>query len=427
MVNPKNGRTAQQISIAIVGNMAAPVAAIVTAPILGHALGVDGRGAVAAVTAPLFLATATATLGVPDAVTYHVARSPLCSVSALRAALLILGTSGATCSVIIYFSARSLASGDAALAALMIHCSIAAIPSLALGATRGIAAGLQRWAIISWEKYILAGTRFVLIVALLLIDQLNVQTAATVLSATPVMAGVVYVRVVTALPRGEKAGSLLLLGFGMRVWSGSLAGIILTRLDQVLLAPLSSIGELGLYVVAVNVAEVPLVISLAMRDVVMSVDASQNSDERLAAASRLAFLASGLTAVIVGSTAPIWLPSLFGSEFGAATPILLVLLASSVLGAPGSVAGAGLVSRGQPQLRSYAVVVAAPVNLLLLVLLAPRFGGMGAAVATLVGSLVAAGCAIALMHRRFGVRASTLVCVRRNDLRLLLAQLPWRR
>ena len=59
-----------------VGNFYPALVALITGPILAHALGVFGRGQVAAGQAPLVLASTIASFGIPEAVTFAVASSP---------------------------------------------------------------------------------------------------------------------------------------------------------------------------------------------------------------------------------------------------------------------------------------------------------------------------------------------------------------
>ena len=66
--------TGRKVAVTVLGHGFAPLASLATAPIMAHALGVDGRGAVAAVTAPILLATSLGTFGLPAAVTYSIAR-----------------------------------------------------------------------------------------------------------------------------------------------------------------------------------------------------------------------------------------------------------------------------------------------------------------------------------------------------------------
>ncbi len=62
------------VAITTVGNALPPAAMLITQVLLAQRLGVSGRGTVAASTAPLMFAVAFLTLGLPEAVTYFVAR-----------------------------------------------------------------------------------------------------------------------------------------------------------------------------------------------------------------------------------------------------------------------------------------------------------------------------------------------------------------
>src|SRR5437868_3750154 len=57
-----------------VASLAVPAAAVLTGPILARELGPGGRGELAALIAPLMFATLVANFGIPEALTYTVAR-----------------------------------------------------------------------------------------------------------------------------------------------------------------------------------------------------------------------------------------------------------------------------------------------------------------------------------------------------------------
>ena len=57
----------------VLGSALTPLVGALSGPILARNLGVDGRGAVAAATAPLLFALAVGTLGLPEALTFRVA------------------------------------------------------------------------------------------------------------------------------------------------------------------------------------------------------------------------------------------------------------------------------------------------------------------------------------------------------------------
>jgi len=416
------GGAGRSIAVTVIGNMAAPLVGIVVAPILARSLGVEGRGAVAAATAPVLLASVVATLGIAEAVTYYTARAGSNSLSLLKRSIVLLLVSGVAASATIYSLAQPLSGGDASIAELIGLCAGAAAPTVALGALRGAAAGLHWWATIALERYMLAFLRLIPILVLLLIDALSVFSAAIVMAYSPVVAGCLYLSagLSKALHNaGSQVSARQLMSFSLRLWLGSIAGVLLTRLDQVLLTPLAGPAELGLYAVAVNLADVPLMISLASRDVLIAADAGVESNKRLAMASRLTSLVTLVLSVCLGCTAPLWIGPLFGAGFSEAVPVLCVLLAACVFGVPGSIAGAGLIARNSPQLRSLVVGAAVPVNVGLLFVLGPAHGALGAAVATLGGTIVASGGALLLLRRRHRVAISRFFGLRAGDLRFL--------
>src|SRR4051794_8939989 len=87
-------RAARQVAVTILGNMAAPLSGILIAPILAHELGAAGRGEVAAATSPVVLASMIATLGIPEATTYFVARRQNNALAIVRIGIGTLALSG---------------------------------------------------------------------------------------------------------------------------------------------------------------------------------------------------------------------------------------------------------------------------------------------------------------------------------------------
>ncbi|WP_457819811.1 hypothetical protein, partial [Staphylococcus aureus] len=78
---------------------------------------------------------------------------------------------------------------------------------------------------------------------------------------------------------------------------------------------LGGAAQLGLYAVAVNVSEVPLIINSATREVMFSSDAAQRDNARAGLAARATFIACLLCAIVVLAPIGWWLPLVFGVEF----------------------------------------------------------------------------------------------------------------
>lgn len=415
------GGTSRSVAIATLGNLGAPLAAFISAPILARVLGVDDRGEVAAITAPFLLAVSALTIGLPEAVTYFASKRPAGARRALRHGALMLAAVGVLGALALLWLLPLLVPGVDGLTSAIV--SLALIPSLILGGVRGYAAGLGAWTHISIERTAGAFTRLGAVVLLAWLDNLTIETAALTIAITTFIGGFCYIPLlvrrrsvsVTEAELEPLTGQNL-LSFGSRLWFGSLAGVLLSRLDQTLMIPLSNSHQLGLYAVAVSVSEVTLIFNSAVRDVIFAAESGGTNDDRLTLAARASTMLTFVLCAVVGVLSTWWLAPVFGEEFAPAIGIVHLLLIGVVLGNPGSVAGAGLSARGRPELRSYALVVACVVNVGLVFLLVPHLGAMGAAIATVAGNVAAGGMCVFWMKRVFGVPALAFLGVRWSDI-----------
>lgn len=420
----RTASNARSMTITLLGNVASPMAAFLSAPLLARALGADGRGEAAAATAPLLLLTVVAALGLPEAVTYYVARHPAVRRRIIGTAVAAVILSGVVSNAAVWALRAPLAGGDDALATLILVGTSVLVPSLIVGVLRGYAAGEDMWGRVACEKAVNSFTRLAVVAVLFTFDSLTTFTATVALASTTVVGGLVYLlpRPKT-LPRAADAGAppsgLDVLGFGLRMWGGTLTGVLLSRLSQVLLVPLASPSELGLYIVAVQVAEVVLVFNSAMRDVTMARQSGTFSGPLLAQTTRISNFVTLSSSVTVAAVAPWAVPLIFGREFSESVMIIWVLLLGSVLGNAGSVAGAGLVALGRPGLRSWSLGIALLVNFSTLIVLAPVMGGLGAAVATAMGSFVAGTLNVIWVTARAGLRRREFMLFRARDVRVV--------
>lgn len=407
-VKEQSAANGKNFLMAILGNLLPPVVSIVTAPILASSLGVEGRGEVAAATAPLMLALAVSAFGIPEATVNKIARYPESYQNIIKNSIILIIIAGAlgTCGVI--FSSGYLSGGNAETQHLIILATTALLPSLVIAVLRSAAMGLHLWKAVTLSRIFDAVIRLVSVALLAVTGELSIISAMAVISFSPVVSGILLIpylknEKLTLERRRRKITKLSLIDFGLRLWVGGLSGVVLTRISQVLMVPLATSYDLGLYVVAVSLAEVPLVVNSAVREVIFSSESAESADERVGLASRLSTGATICIALVIGLTQGYWLEPLFGEGFAEAANILLVLLAATVLGNPGSVAGAALSGRGRPGLRSISLFVAATVNLLLVITLVPAMGAIGAAWATMVGNLIASNMNIIFLKTKFNL------------------------
>ena len=381
------------MTLVTASSMLVPVIGLATAPILTHSLGIAGRGSAGAAMAPNLLIVGGATLGLPQALVYVLAKSPLLTRVALLWACAVSLVIGIAALVGVAVGGTYLSDGDADLAHLMFVGAVLALPALVVGLLRGAATGRQLWASVALERTVNSVLRLLALSILGASGKLTVASAIFVMCGAPVVAGLVYLPLLkrpdddgdTPQPSGKVLPRLV--GFGAQVWLGSVATMLMARLSQLLVTPLSTVEQLGLLIVAITISDVPYIVSQTVREVSFGVNSAEGNLPRLLTTSRVATLVAVVGSLVLGGTLPLWIARVFGPGFDAAIIPTWLLLGASCVAVPGLIAGAGLDSVGRPSLRSGALVTALLANFCGLLALTPHFGASGAALAALVSSL----------------------------------------
>lgn len=416
---PPPRRLAKQMILSALANLAPPAAGFAVAPLLAQALGPEQRGIVAAATAPLLLMTTLAMFGIPEAITYLVAKNPSNAKQALAKGLLLLTGAGAAATSLVFLLSAPLSGGNQEAEELIRLAAVFILPTTLVSGLRGLPRGLHQWKYVNLEKYVTSGYRILLIGGSFAAATLSPTMAVLVLAIAPVVGGIAFLRPllgVRKMARGRPVSFSSITSFSLIVWLGSVSGIILGKIDQAIMLPLSDARQLGFYAAAASVADAVLVINNAVRDITFSAQSAGSDPSVLQRSARISFLAGLLIAVALLAPVNYWFPLLFGQEFQSAVPVVTILTVAAVVGIPGSVAGAGLVGRGRPGAVSTSLVIAAIVNVALVIALVPPIGAVGAALATLAGNLVASNLNILILRRVAGTTVSGFYVVRPSDL-----------
>lgn len=392
-------------------SMLVPVIGVVTAPVLARALGVEGRGEVATAMAPAALVAAVATLGLPEALTYHLARRPDQTRRALVPAALVSLLLGALCWGLSWAFASLLTKDDVQLIPIMLIGTALALPQMLVGLLRGAAVGLQMWGAVAADRALSSLLRLVVLLALALAGVLDVRVAVIAMSVIPVVTGVVYWKVLLRRPPAEAAAGASaggpssssitrdVLSFGSSTWLGAVASMATGRVAQLMTTPLSDATQLGLLVVAITISDVLFILITAVRDTLFGVNARFDDREQLMAISRSALLVGAVGALVLGATVPLWIGPVFGAQFAPATEPTWWLLIAAVTNIPGLMAGAGLGAWGRPGLRSASFVVALVVLVGAFLLLVPTMGAVGAGLAAIASGTAMSVFAVVLAAR----------------------------
>ncbi|BBX09841.1 polysaccharide biosynthesis C-terminal domain-containing protein [Mycolicibacterium aichiense] len=418
---------ARGVAISAAGYALPPAAVLITQIMIAQGLGVEGRGEVAAAMAPLTFALALLTIGLPESLTFYVARGAGHLARILGISLGALGISGLTGSFVLVILARPLSGGDPSLAGLIATVSAALVPGLFMMAFRGVALGACSWWLVAAERTVCAFIPLVAVAVLLFAGSLTAYTATLALAfGTFVGAGVYLLSpgwwaVVRAPAKQPDSPEQLpkLHTYAWQSWMGVAGGLVIMRLDQVVMTPLAGVNELGIYVVAVNVTSVALLFNMAVKDVMFAVESGERDAERVGRAARLSTLVTAIVGAVLAAASPWAIPALFGPGFAPAAPLAAILILASVLGNPGSVAGAALSARGRPGLRSLALAIGMAIYLVPMFLLIKSLGALGAALAMLVVTTAPACLCIYWLHKYYGVPPAEFYRFRMADIRML--------
>lgn len=213
-----------------------------------------------------------------------------------------------------------------------------------------------------------------------------------------------------------------LLQEGMPIILSSMMVMVYLRIDQVMIGQYAGSQEVGRYAAAVKLAEIwNLIPVVIVSSVFPNIIRSREQEERIFLGKlqklyNLLSFCSYAVAVPLSLGAYLLVTQLYGSAYASAAPMLILLLWAGLFANLAVARNAYLLAMGWSRVLLALVVSGAFTNVGLNLLLIPRFGGIGAGVASLVSYWVVAhgGCYLyrplretarmlshALLHPRF--------------------------
>ncbi len=222
----------------------------------------------------------------------------------------------------------------------------------------------------------------------------TLMVVALVLADAVVALGIAWRLVRVGFFRGWGRPSVALgrqvAGYGLRGQLGGLLSLVNLRLDVAILGALAGPAVLGVYSVASKYAELLRLPGLAVNYVLYPSFARDGATDARTRTRALLPRTAGLNvlgAIPLALLATPLIPLVFGAQFtGAVHPALILLLGLLGEGVAGLI-GAYLYGIGRPGLNSLAIGAGVVVTVVLDLLLIPRFGVAGAAVASTVAYL----------------------------------------
>lgn len=408
-------------------NALAILSAFVAGPITARALGVRGRGELAAITAVLTVVPWLLDLGVTQWLGRERARGGALP-ELLGAALPVaLGSSliGVVAAIPL---AHALGHGRPVVVTYLQIGLFLAPLSVGLQTLIGLAVGESRWRLVAASQGLANAMPAAAIVILAAAGQLTVGTAAAAYLLSGLGSLVILLTVVRGTHRliFDRARSRAAALFGAKSWLSTVAGVANVRLDQILMAGLVASRELGLYAVAVSIASLASGLSPAVSQALYPRVAA--GDPQLAARScRVTISIAAGAALALGLLATPVVPFVFGSDFSGAVPMVFVLLLAGIPLAGATVLATALNAANDPAATMRAELAGLSLTFPALIVLLPADGGIAAAFISLAAYSVRLTILLRSARRIFGGPWRGFLVPTRADLGWVSEQARWRR
>lgn len=205
-------------------------------------------------------------------------------------------------------------------------------------------------------------------------------------------------------PEGPRAGEFL--RYGLKFYVGLIAQTLNYRVDAFLVNAFLDVRRVGLYATAVSITELLLLVPGAVNVVMYPTIAALKGEER----DRVTILSTGATlwaVVVLGSlwvaAARFVVPIVFGARFAEAVAPVYWLAPGMAGIAVERVLCHAAAGAGHPEILTYATVAGLVFTVPLDLLLIPRMGINGAALASSIAYGASAGMAVYLYSRMTGV------------------------
>jgi O-antigen/teichoic acid export membrane protein len=369
--------------------------------LLARTLGPTARGEYAAITAWLDVALIIGQCGQPAALCFYVARDPAYGrqyVATSRSFMLVTGALVLIAGVLF---APLLAHGSSGMAAgYRIACGAAMAALAGSGYVSSLQArDLHQWNVVRVSQPLLSLTAITGLWALRL---LTLHSALTVLAVTLLLQAVYAYCCCrfSGLAPGASEAALVgpLASYGLTQLAALAPATFNAQLGQLVLSQTVPPADLGRYAIAVSLTLLPMPLVSAIGNVAFPRLAALRVATE--ATRRLQFLAVIGSAAIasaillpLGAVAYWMVPLIFGAGYRGAVPLLWMLIPGAIFAACGQVVGDLLRGRNQLAVVAWAQGPSAVFLVVLLIVLLPIIGVMGAA----ISSTVAYGVALALM------------------------------
>jgi len=369
-------------------------AGVVTSLLSAWALGPAGRGDLIIVLMWPAIFSMVAQIGLPSAYRFWTAKRPECVSALFSNAVIFTLVMGLITLGLAELIIPFLIGHRSEEVVRLARIYLLVIPILMLtDLLRGLLEGARRFTWVGVLRLILFGVQLGSFIILWLIGRLTVASASyTMVGAVVASLLLSFVAVWHELhphwrPKLSELGTTL--RYGIRDYPGVLTEFVNWRLDLMMLVGVASSTSVGLYAVALRLADITSTMASSVGDALMpEVAAAKKADAatRIVTRSlRLTLAAHLLILLPLWIAAPYILRFAYGVDFLPVTNVLRLLMVASVVWSAGAIVISGLNGLGHPGLSAIARIAAALVMVVALRTWLPSRGIQGAALASITG------------------------------------------
>lgn len=217
-----------------------------------------------------------------------------------------------------------------------------------------------------------------------------------------------------------------LLRFGSLSYLGNVTSYVNYRFDVLIVNLFAGARQVGLYAVGTSLAEIVWFITNAASIVLAPRVASAKPDEAdrvTEAVARVVGLLTLVAAIALAVTAPLLVVLFFGADFAESTWAVWLLLPGIVTFSVSRILSMYLLGRNKLKIDLLAAAVGLVVTLALDLLLIPRYGFRGAAIASSIAYTSAMLVNLVWVVRHSTITPGSLLVARPEDVRMLWARL----
>lgn len=409
-------------------------ASVITNIVIARTLGPEGKGILSFLAYLLFVVSVMGGLGLQSAAIQQIGKKLFAPSTVAGTQILLSVGAGLICGVLLLLLLPVYQSRMQIQPVFFFPFLLVVVLSLVYSNLSGVLIGLDRVRVYNWLQLLTtlswtAGAVVVLGVAHAgrtagVLTWMGVQCLAAI-----ALLGWVFLRV-----RPRRAGlrkcAAASMRFGLEAFAAGLAWVLLLRSDGLMLGALSGPATVGIYSVAVLLAEMlwyfPQSLGLALSPRISSLP-REEAILLTQRAVRLGFYAVAAAALVLLMVAPLLVRWTFGPSFLGSLQPLALLLPGIVMGSWTSALGLYFVQqKGRPRINALTSAAGLALNFLLNLWWIPRFGPSGAAAASSVAYTLVAFLLILQFRREPGSSWRGLLVIRREDLRLVQALVPFR-